>query len=154
MGKLAEKMEKTGFEEMPVFGATGEECTEPKVEIDGFIDVDDGEIALATGGDVKTETKLPLVWFDVGVEARGAATDRARGDERSEFGSEKIDDFVFALGFVVRLKGFEAFDDIVVFEMDTDEVVIVSAAFDGGPFDDVIAGGTGGVAHVGLFENF
>ena len=39
-------------------------------------------------------------------------------------------------------------------EVDADEIVIVTAALDGRPFDDVIGGCTEWVAHVGLLEDF
>ena len=48
----------------------------------------------------------------------------------------------------------EFFDDLGVFEMDTDEIVVVTAAFDGRPFDDVIGGSAEWIAHVGLLEDF
>jgi hypothetical protein len=151
--KLAEEMEETGFEEMPVFGAAGEESAEPELAFDGFIDVNDGEVALAAGGDVETEAEFPFVFRDVGVETGGTAG-RADGDEWAEFGSEKVDDLVFAFGFVMRMERSEAFDDFVVFEVDADKIVIVAATLDGGPFDDVIGGSPGRVAHVRLGENF
>ena len=56
----AKEVEEHGFEEMPVFGAAGEESAEPEIIALDFIDVDDGEIALAAGGDVKTETEVAI----------------------------------------------------------------------------------------------
>ena len=39
-------------------------------------------------------------------------------------------------------------------EVDADKIVIVTAAFDGGPFDDVAGSGAEGIAHIGLLEDF
>ena len=53
-------MVENGFEEMPVFGASGEEASEPEVITDFFIDVHRAEIALPGGGNIEAET----VFFD------------------------------------------------------------------------------------------
>lgn len=44
--EFIEKEEECGFEEMPVFGACGEEGAEPELGGLGFVDVNDGEVAL------------------------------------------------------------------------------------------------------------
>src|SRR2546426_10689093 len=46
------------------------------------------------------------------------------------------------------------FDDLTVLEVDTDECVIVAAAFDDGPVHDVVGGGAQRVAHVALLIDF
>src|SRR5437762_7258477 len=48
----------------------------------------------------------------------------------------------------------ELLDDLTVAEVNAHDLVIVAATFDGGPFDNVIGGGTQRVAHVRLFEHF
>jgi len=53
---VAEEFEEDGFEEVPVFGATGEESAKPEVVGFDFVDVEDGEVALAGGCDVEAET--------------------------------------------------------------------------------------------------
>jgi len=42
---------------VPVFGAAGEESAEPELVGFGFVNVDDGEVALAGGGDVEAEAE-------------------------------------------------------------------------------------------------
>ena len=54
VGQVLEKIEKDRFEEMPIFGAAGEEGAQPEFVALGFVNVDGAEIALAGGGDVKT----------------------------------------------------------------------------------------------------
>ena len=60
---VSEEIEEDGFEEVPVFGAAGEEGAEPEVVAFGFVDVDGGEVALAGGGDV--EVRGGSLGFDV-----------------------------------------------------------------------------------------
>ena len=63
--ELGEKFEEDGLEEVPVFGATGEEGAEPEIVGVGFVNVDDGEVALAGGGDVEAQTEVDGGWFMV-----------------------------------------------------------------------------------------
>ena len=63
-------------------------------------------------------------------------------------------DLGFAGGLSCGIEFAKEPQDLIVFEMDALDFVIVPATFDGGPFDDVIGGGTKGVAHVGLLEDF
>jgi hypothetical protein len=58
VSQVLEEIEEDGFEEVPVFGAGGEEGTEPEFGVFDFVDVDDGEVALAGGGDIETESEL------------------------------------------------------------------------------------------------
>ena len=53
--EVLEEEEEGSFEEMPIFGAGGEESGEPEVGAFDFVDIDDGEVALAGGGDVETQ---------------------------------------------------------------------------------------------------
>src|SRR5260221_1425236 len=77
--EFAKKLEKDGFEEMPILGATGEEGPEPEVFAAPFVDVNDAEIALATGGDVEAKTVRAFFL-----------------KEREEFLVYEIVDFIFA----------------------------------------------------------
>jgi hypothetical protein len=52
-----EEEEEDGFEEVPIFGAAGEEGAEPEIVGAGFVDVDDGEVAGAGGGNVETKSE-------------------------------------------------------------------------------------------------
>ena len=54
------ELEQDGFEEVPVFGAAGEEAGEPEVVLFDFVNVDDGEIALTGGGNIKAQAVLGL----------------------------------------------------------------------------------------------
>ena len=55
VAEFAEEFEKDSSEEMPVFSAAGEEAAEPEFVAFGLINIDDGEVALAAGGDVEAE---------------------------------------------------------------------------------------------------
>ena len=48
----------------------------------------------------------------------------------------------------------EALEDLVRFEVESLELVIVAAALDGGPLDDARGGGPEGIAHIGLLIDF
>ena len=78
------------------------------------------------------------------------------GDAIEEFGEvgadEGFDAFFAALGGV-GIELAELCLDLVVFEVEPADFVIVAAAFDGGPVGDTGAAGNG-VAKVGLFEDF
>jgi len=63
-------------------------------------------------------------------------------------------DVVGAGVFGVGMEVAELLDDLGVFEVDADDVVVVTAAFDGGPVDDVVGGSAEGVAEVGLLKDF
>src|SRR3954466_11709850 len=47
-----EQIEEGGLEEIPILGAAGEKAAEPEITAFDFINIDDGEITLATGGDI------------------------------------------------------------------------------------------------------
>ncbi len=74
--------------------------------------------------------------------------------ELGEGRADEVFDFGFAGGLSCGTALAEELDDLSVFEMEAFDLVVVAATFDGGPFDDVIGGGTKGVAHVGLLEDF
>ena len=56
VAEFAEEKEKGGFEEVPIFGAGGEERAQPEFGAFDLIDVYGGEITEAGGGDVETES--------------------------------------------------------------------------------------------------
>src|ERR1043166_4261911 len=67
---------------------------------------------------------------------------------------EKAFDFGLA---GVKASGFKFAEfaaDVVGFKMNALDVIVVAAAFDGGPLDDVVDGSAQGVAHISLLENF
>ena len=55
IAQLVHEIEENSFKEMPVIGADGEEGAEPEFVAFCFIGVEDGEVALAAGGDIETE---------------------------------------------------------------------------------------------------
>ena len=55
---------------------------------------------------------------------------------------------------IVGVELAEAAGDIIGFEVEAFDIVIMAAAFDGGPFDDAGGSGPEGIAHVGLLEDF
>src|SRR5438552_118956 len=55
-----EEIKEDGFKKMPVFSAAGKESAKPKFVAFGFVDVDDRQVALATGGNFETEPILAL----------------------------------------------------------------------------------------------
>ena len=57
VAKLTHKGVKNGLDEIPIFGATGEESAEPEFFAFALVDIDNGEVALAAGGDIETETE-------------------------------------------------------------------------------------------------
>ena len=57
VAKLTHKCIKDGLDEIPIFGATGEESAEPKFCALGFVDIESSEISLARGGDVEAEAE-------------------------------------------------------------------------------------------------
>ena len=146
VAKFFEEVEEDGLDEVPVFGAAGEECTEPEFVVVGFVDVDGSEVALAGGSDIETEAEFGFVRKPVAL-LFGNVTKEVR-----EGGAEEFADFFFAIDLAVGSEFAEAFDDLVVFEVEAFDFVINAATFDGGPFDDGSAAGNG-VAHVGLLED-
>ena len=57
-GKLFHEKEENSFEEIPVIGARGEEGAEPEFVAFWFVQVEDGEVALAAGGDVEAQSGI------------------------------------------------------------------------------------------------
>ena len=72
----------------------------------------------------------------------------------AEFGLDEVCDFVFTVVLACGTKLAKLLDDLVVFEMGAEDVVIVAAAFDDGGVDDVVGGSAEGIAHIGLLEDF
>ena len=56
--EAGEEAEEDGFEEVPVFGAAGEEGAKPELGAEGLVEVEDGEVAVAGGGDVEAEAEV------------------------------------------------------------------------------------------------
>src|ERR1043165_2764167 len=56
--EFAEEREEDGFKEIPIFGPAGEEAAQPKDGVFYLVNIDDGEIAGAAGGDVEAQTKV------------------------------------------------------------------------------------------------
>ena len=70
----AQEIKEDAGEKMPIFGAAGEQGAEGEFVADGFIDIDDCEIALATGGDVEAQAIFAFGGEDLveGVEEKPA----------------------------------------------------------------------------------
>src|SRR5438874_3645618 len=94
-------------------------------------------MALTTGGNIETETIAGFLL-----------------EQLKEAFADEIGDVVVPVGFITDAELAELLDDLTVLEVNTNDLVIVAAAFDGGPFDDRIGGGAEGIAHVGLLVNF
>jgi len=71
--KFGQKLEEDGLEEVPVFGAAGKESAEPEVVAFAFVNIDDGEVALAGGGDIEAKSvrALGLKEFEEGFVEDG-----------------------------------------------------------------------------------
>ena len=134
---FAQEAGQDGVEEIPVFGAAGEEGAEPEFGALALVDVDDGEVALAGGGDIEAK-----------------AIGGAGLEDGGEFPADELFDFVLAVVLPVGAEGAELLEDLVLFEMEADNFVIVPALFDGGIFDDAVGSGAHGIAEVGLFIDF
>ena len=59
VGEVAQESEEDGFDEVPIFGATGEEPGQPEIGAFDFVNVERGEITQARGGDVEAQTIRP-----------------------------------------------------------------------------------------------
>lgn len=139
---VIEKRIKDGGNELPVFGAAGEESFEPKGFAFEFVDIDDGEIAATGRGDVETE-----------ANARSVRA-RRRFKKFWKRGNDVVVDLALASFVGTRVELAEAAGDVIGFEVETLDGVVVAAALDGGPFDDVSGGRAEGIAHVGLLKDF
>src|SRR5436190_2817395 len=58
--QFGEEFEQDRPEEMPIFGAAGEERPQPKLGTLHFVNVDDGQVTLTTGGDIEAEPPFGL----------------------------------------------------------------------------------------------
>ena len=63
-------------------------------------------------------------------------------------------DFGLAVGLGIGVELTKEADDLIGFEMDAFDRVILTATFDGGPFDDAGGSGAEGIAHVRLLKDF
>jgi len=160
--EFPEEMEQNGFDEMPVLGAGGEEADKPEVVADFFVDVNGGKIALAGGGNIETESECGLRSADCGILAPHAecglrsADCGTRGilEQGGEGFFEELFDFGFAGFLGVRVEFTKVLLDVGGFQVDAFDFVIVTAAFDSGPFDDSGGGRANRIAHVRLLEDF
>jgi hypothetical protein len=135
--QLEEEFEEDGPQEIPIFGPAGKEAAQPKVRTFEFVNVDDGEVALAGGGNIEAEAPLAF-----GLE------------EFEKTFVDEIGDLLAAIVLVGGVELAELFEDLVLFEMDADDVVVITATLDGGPIHDVIGRIASRVAHVRLLKNF
>ena len=71
-----------------------------------------------------------------------------------ELGLEELLDFEFAGGLGVGIELAEEAEDLIGFEVNAFDLIILAATFDGGPFDDAGRGRAERVAHVGLLIDF
>src|ERR1043165_1626109 len=127
---------------MPIFRAAGEKGTQREIVAFGFVDVNDGEIALAGGRDIETEP-----WILDGRTELNALKEYCEGR------AEVLLDFGFALGLSGGVELAETLEDLVGFDVDAFDFVIAAAAFDDGPIHNVIGGCAQRIAHIGLFED-
>ncbi len=135
------EIEQDGLEKVPVFGATGEQGAKPMFVALFLVDINDGQITRATGGDVEAEPE------------RRRAVDGIEIQRWKLLAQERFD-VVFAFARARRIERTELLLDFVRFEMNTLDLVIVTATFDGTPLNDVIGGRPERIAHVGLLEHF
>ena len=75
-------------------------------------------------------------------------------EKRGEGTSEEGVDLGLAVGLVTRAELAEEAEDLVSFEVNAFDLVIVAAAFDGGPVHDGGRGCAKRIAHVGLLIDF
>jgi len=149
--KLAQEREENGLEELPVLGATGEKGAQPQVVAFFFIDVDRSQVALAAGGDIESQTEGTTFY---GTGRVGAVVVRRRYEERAKTGDEEVSDFGLTIDEAIGVDLTKFFQDLVMFQVEADDVVIAATALDDGPIHNVVGGGTEGIAHVGLLEDF
>jgi len=135
--KLTEELEEDGLEEIPIFGAARKESAKPKVFALDLVNINDGEVALAAGGDIEAHAigGFSLEQFE-----------KAFVDE--------IGDLVTTVDLIVRAESAELLYDLAVLEMDANDFVIQTAVIEGTPLDDVIGGCTERIAHVRLLKDF
>jgi hypothetical protein len=112
------------LEEVPIFGVAGEEGAEPGLGAEKLVDVNDGEVALATGSDVETQTegerRSVRAWERGGIERKRKRKSKIKIkrnalEEGEEFVVDEVGYLLFAFGLAVRSEFAELFDDLVVF---------------------------------------
>ena len=101
-----------------------------------FIDVNGAQVTLAAGGDIKAE-----------------AINTFGGKDLIESVEEEAPDLILAAAGGRGTEFAELVDNLSVFEVDPGDLVIAAATLDGRPFNNVVGGGAGGVAHVALLED-
>src|SRR6185369_9955861 len=95
------KGEKDGLDEVPIFGATGEESYEREILAFEPVDVDNGKIAATRSGDVETETILGGIVLA----------------EFCEGSFEKVADADFAIGLAMGLVFAKELEDLRFFHV-------------------------------------
>ena len=75
-------------------------------------------------------------------------------EKRGEGIAEEGVDLGLAVGLVTRAELAEEAEDLLGFEMDAFDLVIVTATLDGGPVNDRGRGGAERIAQVGLLIDF
>ena len=76
IGKVFHEIEESGFQEVPIFGSSAEEGFEPKGGIFELVDVHNGKVALARGGDIETQAKCEVRSAKCGIAGRDAGAPR------------------------------------------------------------------------------
>jgi hypothetical protein len=142
--EVAEEMKEDGFEEVPIFGAGGEEGAEPEGGVFGLVDVKGARLPWPEAATSKPKRSAEC----------GMAAARSIREKAGEVFAEELVDLIFTGGFVGGAELAEALDDLVGLEMDAFDLVVEATPFDGGPFDNAGGGGAEGIAHVGLLVNF
>src|SRR5437867_1949033 len=103
---------------MPIFGAGGKQGAQPEFGGFGFIDVEDGQVAFAAGGDVEAEAEAaphpgPLLAARRGRSGAGTVL----VEEGGEALAEELLDCVFARCLAGGAEVAELLEDLVGFEV-------------------------------------
>jgi len=131
--QVQHEREKNGFDKVPIIGAAGEEGAQPEVGPAAFIDVDDGEVALAAGGHVEADGIFAAVSVN----------------EFGETGDEHPRDLLFTFPGTVGQVGLKLGADLVSLEVDALKGIIEATLLDDGPIDNR-GRARGGIAEIGL----
>src|SRR6266403_2914613 len=125
-----EEFKKNSFDEIPIFGAAGKETAKPEFFAFALVDVDHGEIALATGGDIETEAERRAAVERGGPHPRSLAHLIGEGnalEKRKEALVDEIANFLLTPAGIARIEFAELLEDLIVFEVDANNFVVVTA---------------------------
>ena len=136
--EVVEEIEQHRLKKVPILRPAGEQSPEREFISARLVDVNTSHVTLAGSSDIEAET----------MGGVGSAEECGKG------GFDEFADFGFALLGGVRCELGKFLEDLFGFEMDALDGVILPAAFDGAPLDDVIARGAQWIAEVGLLEDF